>query len=330
MKIQIDNARVPYQWTCHSCLLSLQPFFNVRNLDNLDTPLENDHNDFVLPSIALLNQHRKHLSVAHLNTQSMKSTFTQFESYLSTHQFDIVTMSETWLKDNKNLLSHYEIKGYEKDFRNRDAKRGGGVGYYIKSDIPHKSRKDIESFDTTIEHQWIELTGKNRLCNVLIGIVYQPSSKSRDKLDWLVKFESLVSQVAIVHHGPIIITGDLNIDLLVPSPEHEAYDNILGTLNLKQLVSEPTRKSKTLIDHVITNTDTKLIAGDVVFCDEISDHDSPFCILKINKPRYEPRHKYIRDERNLVIENYVNDFRELPLNIVYAFDNTSDKVYSIN
>ena len=44
----------------------------------------------------------------------------------------------------------------------------------------------------------------------------------------------------IVYHGPIIITGDLNIDLFVPSPEREAYNNILGSLNLKQHVSKPT------------------------------------------------------------------------------------------
>jgi len=58
---------------------------------------------------------------------------------------------------------------------------------------------------------------------------------------------------------------------------------------------------------VISNCDTKLIASDVVFCDEISGHDSPFCILKINKPRYEGRHKYIRDELIFVLDNYVND-----------------------
>ena len=174
------------------------------------------------------------------------------------------------------------------------------------------------------------MTGKNRLSNVLIGIVYQPSSKQNEKLEWLNKFESLVSQAVIVHHGPIIITGDFNIDLLVPSTASEAYQNILVTLNLKQLITQPTRNSRTLIDHVVSNVDTKLIASDVVLCDEISDHDSPFCILKINKPRYEPRHKYIRDERTLVLADYINDFQQLPLNIVYAFDNTSDKVNALN
>jgi len=71
-------------------------------------------------------------------------------------------LSETWLKDNKYLLSHLEIEGHEKDFRNRETKCVGGVGYYIKSDILHKPQKDIKSLDTTIEYQWIELTGKNR------------------------------------------------------------------------------------------------------------------------------------------------------------------------
>jgi len=222
------------------------------------------------------------------------------------------------------------LKRYEKDFRNRDTKRGGGVGYYIKSDILHKPRKDIELLDTTIEHQWIELTGKNRFSNVLIGMMYQPSSNTREKMDWLIKFETLLSQITLIHNGPIIITGDLNIDLLQPSQDHEAYNNILETLNLKQFVTKPTRKSKTLIDHVISNCNTKLIASDVVFCDEISDHDSPFCILKINKPRYEARHKYIRDERAFVLDNYINDFRQLPLNVIYTFDDVSDKIGVMN
>ena len=144
------------------------------------------------------------------------------------------------------------------------------------------------------------------------------------------KFETLCSQITLIHHGPIITTGDFNIDLLQPLQEHEAYKNILENLNLKQFVTKSTMKSKRLIDHISSNHNTKLIGSDVVFCDEISDHDSPFCILKINKPRYEARHKYIRDERNFVFDDYVNDFRQLPLNIVYSFDEISDKVGVLN
>ena len=78
-------------------------------------------------------------------------------------------MSETWLKQNKALLDHLEIEGYKKDFRHRDEKRGGGVGFFLKSDIKHKTRNDIQALDNSIEHQWIELTGKTKLANILIG-----------------------------------------------------------------------------------------------------------------------------------------------------------------
>jgi len=37
-------------------------------------------------------------------------------------------------------------------------------------------------------------------------------------MDWLIKFETLIlSQITLIHNGPIIITGDLNVDLLQPS-----------------------------------------------------------------------------------------------------------------
>ena len=326
--INVQSARIPATWTCHSCLLSTLPFFGVRDI--LHTNAEQDDEQFIPESLQLLNNHRKHFSVAHLNTQSMTSTFTEFEAMLSQHQFDLITMSETWLKENKTLLNHLEIDGYKKDFRNRDAKRGGGVGFYMKSDIKYKDRNDIQALDQTIEHQWLEFTGKTMLSNILIGIVYQPSSKTREKIDWLDKFETLLAQITLIHQGPIMITGDFNIDLLKESQEREAYQDILATFNLTQHITKPTRKSKTLIDHVITNVDTKLIASDVVPCDEISDHDAPFCIFKIKKPRYEPRFKYIRDERAFVKNDYVADFQNLPLNIIYALEDVSDKVSVFN
>ena len=40
-----------------------------------------------------------------------------------------MTLSETWLKDNANILNVVDIPGYNKNFRNRDRVKGGGVGY---------------------------------------------------------------------------------------------------------------------------------------------------------------------------------------------------------
>ena len=68
---------------------------------------------------------------------------------LNAHQFDIITLSETWLKENANLLNSADIPGYNKNFRNRDRVKGGGVGYYVKSEINVKERKDLTTLLST-------------------------------------------------------------------------------------------------------------------------------------------------------------------------------------
>ena len=45
--------------------------------------------------------------------------------------------------------------------------------------------------------------------------------------------------------------------------------------SLQQHVNKPTRKGKALTDHICSNTPSKLIHGDVIYTDDISDHDCP-------------------------------------------------------
>ena len=92
------------------------------------------------------------ISVVHLNTQAICSIFDQFTCMLKTQKFDIMTLSEAWLKDNPHLLDYVKIDGYEVKFRNRDHTRSGGVGLYIRSDIKYKLRNDIANTNTDIEH----------------------------------------------------------------------------------------------------------------------------------------------------------------------------------
>ena len=94
-------------------------------------------------------------------------------------------------------------------------------------------------------------------------------------------------------------------------------------------ITKPTRKAKSLIDHICSNVPNKLIHNDVIYTDEISDHDTPFLILNI-KERYEPRYKFIRDERKVDMNQYVNDFSKLPLSLVYGFEKPEDQISTLN
>ena len=140
----------------------------------------------------------------------------------------------------------------------------------------------------------IEIYGRNKNSPTLICIAYQPSSIGTEKLEWLEKFEALMTNIYTSWNGIFILTGDFNIDLLNSYKEStKRYKYILLMCSLQQDVTKPTRKGKTLIDHICNNIPSKLIHGGVIYTDEISDHDCSYTIFNIKKERFEPRYKYI-------------------------------------
>ena len=148
----------------------------------------------------MLDQNRNRTSIAHLNTHCLSSTFDEFHVMLNEYQFDIITMSETWLKDNQKLLDYVDIPGSNLEYANRDNKRGGGAGVYIKETFTYTERKDIINLDKSIEHYG--------------SIFYQPSSIEHEKREWLDHFEEIIAHASLKWNGVTIVAGDFNIDLM--------------------------------------------------------------------------------------------------------------------
>ena len=99
---------------------------------------------------------------------------------------------------------------------------------------------------------------------------------------------------------------------------------------MRQHITIPTRKSKTSIDHAISTIPDRVNHHDVLNNEEINDHDTPYLIFNIKKEKYQPRYRFIRSEKSLVMENYVTDFQQLPLNLIYSFDDPDDQVAILN
>ena len=62
-----------------------------------------------------------------------------------------------------------------------------------------------------------------------------------------------MTDISTSWNGTLILTSDFNIDLLILNSCKEStkrYKDILHMLSLQQHVTKPTRKSKTLIDHI--------------------------------------------------------------------------------
>ena len=142
--------------------------------------------------------------------------------------------------------------------------------------------------------------------------------------------EKVIGTATMAWYGNFILTGDMNIDLLAESVSKESYQEVLHFLDLTQHVKSPTRKGKSLIDHIITNSSCKVKFCDVLPTPEISDHDAVFVCLNTRVARFEPRFKIIRDMKNFELQSYVNDAAMLPYNMVYATDSANDTLDSLN
>ena len=237
---------MPIKWTCPNCTLPELPFFHSNELVDMPSIYENTS---VLDST--LDPHRdaiamrpKQVSFMHLNTQSMTSTFDELLITVQDYGFDIITLSETWLKDNKHLLDHVSSPGYVNEFRNRDSIRGGGVGAYIKDSIKYRRRKDIVIPS-------LNIYGRNKHSQLLLGTKYR-SSRILSKQEWLQQMEDLLTDLTTSWNGLLILTGDFNIDLFQALALTKQYLDLLEMFNLSQQVKEATRTtpiSQTLIDH---------------------------------------------------------------------------------
>jgi exonuclease III len=294
----------------------------------LDSELETL--DFIAEA---LRKHPKHLSIMHLNTQSMVSSFNEFQTLVSDYPMDIITMSETWLKENPALLDYVALSGYTAIFNSRDTILGGGVGAYISNSINFKRRKDIENLQTDFEHLWFEIPGRNKHSKALIGVIYR-SERMLSCNDWLDRFESLLGQVSLDWDGLLYVTGDVNIDMLNSSHSMtKQYKSVLDVLGMHQHVTKPTRvtpTSRTLIDHIITNYPQCVAVTDIIPSSTVSDHDGVFACINVRVPRYQPRHKLIRNEKNFNEEEFKKDCSELPMSVVYGLESLEDMVETLN
>ena len=188
------------------------------------------------------------------------------------------------------------------------------MGAYIKKTLTYKRRSDIEAKELDLEHLWLEFPGRNKHSKLLLGTMYR-SERMLTSTEWLARFESLLGYLTATWDGLIVVTGDINIDLLGPNkPITSQYQDISSSLNLHQHVHNPTRttdKTSTLIDHIIPNLPVRISHTDVLPCPLVSDHDAVYATINIKVTRFQIRHKFIRNLKNFDESSFIEDFKTL-------------------
>ena len=137
------------------------------------------------------------------------------------------------------------------------------------------------------------------------------------------KLDTILSAVTAIWDKTIAIAGDTNIDYNKSSAVLETYKEELDTYNLKHYVKKPILQGVKTIDHIISNLKTKkVVITDVLPCPTVSDHDTPYAIIKIPTTSFQTKYKYIRNMNNFNLK----DFSTLPFSTVYSFDNPDDQL----
>ena len=204
------------------------------------------------------------------------------------NDFDIFSVSETWLK---SIVTNAEIEiaGYKLSKQDRPKKAGGGVCVYTKASLKVKVLKDLSSVSATGFHQlWLQIQHK-RMKSILLCATYKlpecpRTSFTEDFSDNYMK--------ALSFGEDVFILGDLNCNVLKNCPEGNALNDLCATLNLKPLVTSPTRvteHSSSLID-VILASNIALVIDTKVMETHISDHFLIYSVLNLKSPKTPPNY----------------------------------------
>ena len=101
----------------------------------------------------------KNLKIIFFNARSIRNKFSEIIAFIHSEPIDILGITETWLNtESKDIESAYNIPGYKMFHKDRTAKRGGGVLFYIKeclnpTEISIKTKFDILNVCVRLHHQ---------------------------------------------------------------------------------------------------------------------------------------------------------------------------------
>ena len=232
---------------------------------------------------------------------------------------DILCICETWLDssiDDKLI--------YIPDFKivRCDAGRGSGVCIFIRDSLDFSVlTSGIDKFED-VEDIWIQVQLK-KFPSFIIGCVYRHPKAIVASFTYL----SDVLKNILLRKKPVFVLGDINDNLLVKGNN---LHKIIRNLDLKQIISKPTRitkNSSTLLDVVITNKPDMVIKSDVE-PSSVADHEVISLIIDIRKPKKEPVTRTFRTHRNYSQDIFCNLLLDnsYTLNGILFTDNVSLQV----
>ena len=243
------------------------------------------------------------LKILTLNIANILTKLSSFKIFIQnlsneSNKPNVIAITETHLNDRQNHgYTEDELRdlipGYKFLYKNRQNKKGGGVGILI--DINTACNMKTETDNIFIDEIFESITiripnltfeqGKKDL--ILMTVYRQPGNDNLDLFleslqGWLRKYDK--------NSNEIFITGDMNLDLLkyqTHTPTSD-YLDIMISHSLLPIITRPTRikhSSASLIDHMFYKSSVKstgILTSEIAGTHGFTDHYPVFCVLMTN------------------------------------------------
>ena len=219
------------------------------------------------------------VSVFHWNSRSIRHKLDHLQTI--SNDSSIICVTESHLDENI-LTTDIKLPGYHEPFRNDRNCFGGGVLVYTAYYLHVLRRNDLE-FNGG-ELIWLEVVFPR--FKILVCAVYRsPGAVNNFWENFHISIER-----AFESSPRIIITGDLNVNLLIEN-DHR-LNQIINIFNLTNCIREPTRLGA-LLDPTLFSDELETTFSDVIQVDRIkSDHDATIAFFPIS---YDLQTNYKRD-----------------------------------
>ena len=184
-----------------------------------------------------------------MNSRSLVSKLSNFQSYVYSTPYSIYCITETWLS---NSIFDSEILPHEYTIYRKDrGSRGGGVLIAVSESVSSV----LISSPTDLEKITVCLNCQNE--SIFLCAVYVPPNSGNDYHKCLLSYLTYVASSA----DSVIFVGDFNLpdicwsSLIGQSPFSVSFCDFVYECNLSQLVECPTHVKGNILDLVLTNTE---------------------------------------------------------------------------
>ena len=190
----------------------------------------------------------KNISIAHININSITAfgKLQELENFVSVNQISIFALTETKL-DNSVNPSLYTLRNFHPPLTRHRDRHGGGTAIYIHNSLTFSRIPSLELPGE--EWIWVKIKVK-RVTFFLCAIYLPPHPSAERQQDFIDRLTDSIT-LAQAHSPNVLLTGDLNVgNLFLPTSTYQhsgitSFDHkikdMAETLNLTQLITEPTR-----------------------------------------------------------------------------------------